>query len=63
MPEVHKLLKGSSYEQAYFLYLNALENGWVLLVRLQEQFRNKAYTIKGFVNSNLARIASEIDKV
>lgn len=62
-PEIKQLLNTSLFDQAYFLYLHALEYSWSLIVDLKKYFR-KYFDVKfrGSIKSNLKRIVQQFNE-
>ena len=61
MPDdLRVLLDRGLLDQAYFLYVYAMDTGWRFLVSMEKALRPYDVTFKGQVKTNLKRIAQNI---
>ena len=51
--EVKNLLKGNDFEQAYFLYLHAMDLHYAFCIRMQDTFKGKFLRLTCSMNQNL----------
>ena len=58
--EVKRLLRGNYFDQAYFLYLYAMELNYAFLIRLQDILKGKYLKLSGGMNRNMVKIAQKI---
>ena len=56
--EVKSLSKGSYLDQAYFLYLHAMDLSYAFMIRMQDTFKGKSLKFSGSMNRNIQKIAT-----